>query len=101
MVRLLRGEDPDALSRECHGTYELSGGILSLGWWAFLPAGKEERLYSELAAALPLPRKVKSLYHGPGTTRNRHPLLDGVNRLENGFRELICRLAARLARHSP
>ena len=77
-----------------YGPFELSGTIL-LGWWSFLPG--TVNLYSDLAGSFPLSTDRKNLYQGPGTSRVRHPLLNGSKWLESGLTELICILASRIS----
>lgn len=78
-----------------YGPFELSGTLL-LGWWAFLGTERSCSVYDEMADRFPLSEEVVALYVGPNTTRDRHPLVADPESYENGFRELIVRLAGRL-----
>lgn len=79
-----------------YGPWELSGKLLQ-GWWIFLDSGKEHEVYSHIAEQFPLSQEVMDLYLGPGTTRDRHPLIKGTAQYTSGILELISRLAARIA----
>lgn len=85
---------------EGYGPFELSGTLL-LGWWSFLGTERSCGIYGEMTERFPLDEKEITLYVGPNTTRDRHPLVSDPESYENGFRELIVRLAARLCETTP
>jgi hypothetical protein len=66
--------------------YEISG-TLTLGWWIFLETPRIQKVYQDLANSYPFPKEVLKLYMGPSTTFSFY---------DNGFRELISRLASKL-----
>lgn len=80
-----------------YGPYELSG-TLTLGWWSFLQSTRACQLYDDLASRFPLPRSVLNVYVGPNTRRARNALVALPASYENGFQQLIVRLAASVAR---
>ncbi|MFB0562296.1 MAG: hypothetical protein ACETWM_13920 [Candidatus Lokiarchaeia archaeon] len=77
-----------------YGPYELSG-TLTLGWWIFLDTERIRDVYGEMAKHFPLSSNTIALYVGPNTTRERHPLVKWPESLNNGYSELIARLASR------
>ncbi len=79
-----------------YGPYQLSGALLT-GWWIFLQSGNEIDIYSGLADLFPLSERLLTFYGGTQTTRERHPLINGINRYHSGIIECIVRLAAKLA----
>lgn len=81
-----------------YGPYELSG-TLTLGWWAFLGTVRVQNMYQYLATQFPLPPNIVSVYVGPNTTRERHPLVKLPDAINNGYIELIVRLAGKLNAH--
>lgn len=83
-------------AQDGYGPFELSGTLL-LGWWGFLGTSRVARVFDDLSARFPLPTPVVTLYVGPNTTRERHPLVADPASFTNGFRELLVRLAADLA----
>lgn len=85
-------------TKDGYGPYELSGTI-TLGWWVFLGTEKIQRVYEDLSNSFPLPPEVISVYVGPNTTRKRNPFVSLPNSLNNGFTELIARLASKLPTH--
>ncbi|MGH2559453.1 MAG: hypothetical protein ACRDJH_10345 [Thermomicrobiales bacterium] len=77
-----------------YGPYELSG-TFTLGWWSFLGTKRILDVYRDLAATFPLPDGVIDTYVGPNTKRERHPLAAEPVCYQNGFRELMVRLASK------
>ena len=53
-----------------------------------------QTMYQDIAGQFPLPEDTIALYEGPGTTRERHPLI--IDSYQNGFKELIVRLAGKI-----
>jgi hypothetical protein len=78
-----------------YGPYELSG-TLTLGWWTFLESERIKLMYREISELFPLPENIINLYVGPGTTRERHPLILSPGRYQNGMIEIITRLAGKV-----
>jgi hypothetical protein len=78
-----------------YGPSELSG-TLTLGWWAFLADPQAGEVYRDLAGRFPLDSATLALYVGPNTSRIRHPLVTDPDAFNNGFRELLARLAGDL-----
>lgn len=78
-----------------YGPYELSGTFL-FGWWSFLESQKIRQAYCYMAARYPLSDTEISLYLGPDTTRDRHPLIKGKAQYTSGILELISRLSCKL-----
>ncbi|QDU99039.1 hypothetical protein [Lignipirellula cremea] len=78
-----------------YGPYELSG-TMTLGWWSFLGTERVREVYANLANAYPLATNLIETYVGPNTTREQHPLVALPHTFDNGFRELLARLAAEL-----
>jgi len=78
-----------------YGPYELSGTLI-LGWWTFLDTDRIRDMYKYMAEHFPLPENVIAVYVGPNTTRERHWLVRMPDTLNNGFAELIARLASKL-----
>lgn len=75
-----------------YGPYELTGSFL-LGWWGFLEDPRIGEVYRQLSDEFPLSEPVLGLYIGPGTTRDRHPLVKDPAPYTNGYFRLITRLA--------
>lgn len=78
-----------------YGPYQLSGS-LAVGLWSALRTAPVQQAMLNLSRNFPLPDVVVDMFEGPGTLRERHPLLAGRNAWNAGMYELICRLAARL-----
>jgi hypothetical protein len=76
-----------------YGPYELSGTFL-LGWWSLLDDVEVRAAYLDQASRFPPEAREMATYVGPNTSRARNPLTRFPDALENGFLELICRLAA-------
>lgn len=72
--------------------YELSGTML-LGWWSFLSDQSIKNIYCFISSQFPFSKKEIILYSGPGTSRNRHPLINDESKYENGIIELIIKSA--------
>lgn len=79
-------------SNNGYGPYELSGTML-LGWWTFLPGDYINNVYKDISRQFPLSDDVIQLYVGPGTSRERHHLIEGSAPYVNGYLELISILA--------
>lgn len=75
-----------------YGPYELSGTML-LGWWTFLPGDFLNTIYNDISRQFPLSDDAIQLYVGPGTSRERHHLIEGSAPYVNGYLELISILA--------
>jgi len=75
-----------------YGPYELSGTML-LGWWSFLPDNSIKDVYYFISQRHPFTEREIDLYLGPGTSRDRHSLIKGKAKYENGLTEIINILA--------
>lgn len=78
-----------------YGPYELSG-TFTIGWWTFLGTDRIKKVYGELAEMYPLSQNITSLYDGPETGRKRHPIVRWPESFNNGYSELIARLASKI-----
>ena len=76
-------------------SFELSGSLLTI-WWGMLNDPRVTVAYCELAQNFPLPNEAVTLYVGPNTTRERHPLVTWPGYFANGFAELNARLMCKL-----
>lgn len=74
--------------------YESSGTILC-GWWALL-SSEAQHIYLRVLRTLPPADCCMDFYVGPNTSRDRHPLVVWPDYFENGFAELIARMAVRI-----
>lgn len=82
-------------AKDGYGPYELSG-TLTLGWWVFLNTDRIKNVYKYMSLCYPLPKNVIRIYMGPNTTRERNPYVKWPEFLNNGYSELISRLASKL-----
>ena len=64
------------------------------GWWARLPSQRIADAYSSLAESFPLPDDVVAGHVEKSGNQAHHPLCTGAAPYENGFYELLVRLAA-------
>jgi hypothetical protein len=77
-----------------YGPYQLSG-TFTLGWWAFLASTSIANAYAEEAQAFPLSREIEAIY-SPDLS-DLDPDAAAVPDPIPGFRELLVRLAAKIA----
>ena len=75
-----------------YGPYQLSG-IITIGWWGFLPGDRSIRLWTDFAGKFPLAENVIALYAGPKISRQQG-LMSFPSFFVNGFAELNARLFA-------
>jgi len=87
---LYRYNFPTVANNLGYGPYELSGTLMH-SWYAFL--GSSSYKTSLNGMSFPLAEDVQTLYIGPGTTRQRHPVVEEY--LTNGFAELYTLLAVK------
>ncbi|GDY12620.1 hypothetical protein LBMAG53_14980 [Planctomycetota bacterium] len=80
-------------SESGYGPGELSG-TMTLGWWGGNADGGLADFYGDMLTTFPLSEAAIRLYVGPNTTRVRHPMMTWPTFFNNGFAELLVRLAS-------
>jgi len=69
---------------EGYGPYELSTTFL-LGWWSLLPGDKINSVYCDILNNIPFSEEAIRFYSAKETSRERHPLIKGLNKFKSGF----------------